>query len=241
MTQLTKFILGIILSLLVSSCAFDINLGEGERGNGNVISEDRNASESFTRISAQEGLDVYVTQGETASIQVEADENIMELIRTDIDNGRLRIHADKNIGRATKKVYVTLPVIEALEASSGADLITKNIIKTETIRLKSSSGADLIVKVSANEVDADSSSGADIRLSGEAKKLIAEASSGSDIKASDFNVEDCNASASSGSDILVSVSGKLIADASSGGDIRYRGEPKSISKNKSASGSVSKQ
>lgn len=241
MTQLTKFLLGAILSLLVSSCAFDINFGEGKRGSGNVITEDRNASENFTRISAQEGLDVYVTQGENTSISVEADDNIMELIRTDIDNGKLRIHAEENIGRATKKVFVTLPIIEALEASSGADLVTKNEINANELRLKSSSGADLIVKVSAKIVDADSSSGADIKLSGEAKKLIAEASSGSDIRASNFNVEDCDASASSGSDIMVNVTGNLIADASSGGDIRYSGSPKNVSKNKSASGSVSKQ
>ncbi len=239
MTTLARVTIAFILALFLSSCAFDINFGDGEKGNGVIAEDRREITEEFTVVSASEGLDVYVTQAKDFKITVEADENIIDLIGTDIRDGKLKIHAIENIGRATKKVYVSLPDISGLESSSGADLIGKSVIESDKISLNASSGSDLQVEISADEVDVSTSSGADIKISGEANLLHANASSGSDIKARDFKVQTCRADASSGADISVNVSESLIADASSGADISYTGEA-TVQKKKSVSGSVHK-
>lgn len=241
MTTLAKIIVTLLASLFFVSCNLDIQLGQGERGNGNVVTEDRNTTETFTVVKASEGLDVYVTQGNTADITVEADENIIDLIRTDIKNGVLRIHTEKRIGRAkSKKVHVTLSDITKLTASSGADLESRGLLSADRLVLDSSSGADIIVTVNANEVQCDASSGADIRVSGTAETLVADASSGSDIRAGALEVKKCIAEASSGADITVNASEELSASASSGGDVKYNGNPNIIKKNSSASGRVKK-
>ncbi|MEP0132040.1 MAG: head GIN domain-containing protein [Eudoraea sp.] len=239
MTTLARITIAFILALFLSSCAFDINIGDGKKGNGVVAEDRREVTEEFTVVSAQEGLDVYVTQAKDFEITVEADDNVIDLIGTDIRDGKLKIHAIENIGRATKKVYVSMPDITGLETSSGADLIGKSVIESDKISLNASSGSDLQVELNADEVDANTSSGADIRLSGEANMLYANASSGSDIKARDFTVQTCRADASSGADISVNVSESLTADASSGGDISYSGEA-TVQMKKSVSGSVHK-
>jgi len=239
MTTLARIIIGLLLALFVSSCAFDMSFGDGKKGNGDIAEDQREVTEEFSVISAQEGLDVFVTQASDFDILVEADENIIDLIGTDIKDGRLRIHTYENIGRATKKIYVSLPQVTALHTSSGADLITKTTIETDKIELSASSGSDLQVMLEADEVDADSSSGADIRISGNANLLYAEASSGSDIKAREFDVKKCVADASSGADIRINVSQNLTAEASSGANISYTGEA-SVTKKKSVSGSVHK-
>jgi len=239
MTTLAKFAIAILMAFFLSSCAFDMNFGEGKRGNGVVVKDDRQVTQDFTIVSASEGLDVYVTQGDDFEIMVEADENIIDLIGTDIKNGKLRIHAIENIGRATKMIYVTLPIITELSASSGSDLVTKNMIRANKISLGASSGAGMKIELVAEDVDADTSSGADIRIVGEATMLYVDASSGSDINAREFSVKTCRADASSGADISVNVSESLVADASSGADIRYTGEAR-VEKKKSVSGSVHK-
>lgn len=239
MITVARITIAFILALFLSSCAFDINFGDGKKGNGVITEDQREVTEEFTIVSAQEGLDVYVTQAKDFEITVEADENVIELIGTDIRDGKLKIHAIENIGRATKKVYVSLPDITGLASSSGADLIGKNVIESDKISLKATSGSDLEVELSADEVNANTSSGADIKLSGEANMLNAKASSGSDIKARDFVVQSCHADASSGADISVNVSENLIADASSGGDISYTGDA-TVQMKKSVSGSVHK-
>lgn len=239
MTTLARIAIAVLFSIFASSCMLDVNFGSGKRGNGDVVEETRNVTEDFTVISASEGLDVFVTQDQDFKILVEADENIIDLIGTDIRDGKLKIHAIENIGRATKKVYVSLPKITALRSSSGADLIVQNVIESESIDLDASSGSDLHVELIAHEVSADASSGADIRISGQTDMLHADASSGADIKARELIAKKCNADASSGADISVNVSESLIADASSGADISYTGEA-SVQSNKSVSGSVRK-
>jgi len=241
MTTLAKILITLLISIFFVSCHLDMNLGDGKRGNGNVITEGRNISESFTAVKASEGLDVYVTQGNNADITVEADENIIDLIRTDIKDGVLRIHTEKRIGRAkAKKVHVTLPNITELDASSGADLESNGVITSDRLILDSSSGADIKVNVKAGELECDASSGADIRVAGTADMLIADASSGSDIKARDLEVKKCIAEASSGADITVNVSEQINAKATSGGDVKYIGNPTVVKKNSSFSGDVTK-
>lgn len=239
MTTLARLAIAALMALLTSSCAFNMNWGDGKQGNGQVTEESRNVSEDFTTVYASEGLDVFVSQGDDYEILVEADENIIDLIGTDIEDGKLKIHAIENIGRATKKVYVTLPEVDALKSSSGADLIAQTLIKSDKIVLDASSGSDIEVEVLANEVEADASSGADIKVSGKTDTLYADASSGSDIKARNLTAKTCTADASSGADISVNVSEKLTADASSGADISYTGEA-AVTKKKSVSGSVRK-
>ncbi len=221
MTTLSKITIALVVSLLLSSCAF--NIGEGKKGNGTVAEENREIISEFNKISASEGLDVFVSQADEYSIRVEADENIIDLIATDIKDGKLKIHVKENIGRATKSIYVSLPTITSLSSSSGADLNTENQIKADNLKLNASSGADLVVSVVANSISADSSSGADIKLSGTTNELNADASSGADIDARNLKTKICVADASSGSDISVDVSESLIAEASSGGDISYSG------------------
>ncbi|WP_298518532.1 head GIN domain-containing protein [uncultured Kordia sp.] len=237
MITIARIIAIAILSLLMTSC--DFNFSSGIAGNRNVVTEERDVDQRFTIIKASEGLDVYITQSETASIEVEADENIIGLIATDINNGTLRIHTEKNIGRCkAKKVHVSVPNIEKIVGTSGSDVYGTNTIVTEDLEVKSNSGADVNLEVEAEYVTCSSSSGADIKISGTADSLEASASSGSDIHAKELTVKDCNASVSSGADITVYVTEKLTANSSSGGDISYYGNPESVTKNKSVAGGI---
>lgn len=238
MTTLARITITLILAILFSSCGFDINLGNGKKGNGIVEEEHRKVTSDFTSVKASEGVGVYITQGSELEILVEADENVIDLIATDIKDGILRIHTIENIGRATKKVYVSLPIITALETSSGAHMTTNTNIRTENLDLSATSGSKIQIKeLMANQLNIDTSSGANIIVAGTAQNVDTSASSGSDIKAENLNAVICRANASSGADITINVSQSLIAEASSGGDIRYKGNAK-VEQKKSSSGKV---
>lgn len=242
MTTLVRITIAIVLVSFMSSCGFDIHFGDfgsGEKGNGVVVEENRNINGDFTEIHASEGLQVYVTQDDDFSISVEADENIIDLIGTDVKNGKLKIHAIENIGRATKKVFVSLPNVTSLTSSSGAHLTAQNLIESNELTIDSSSGSIMDVEVSVRELDIDASSGANINISGRANEVYVDGSSGANIRAKDLLAKECRADGSSGSNISVNVSESLTADASSGANISYSGDA-TVKKNKSVSGSVHK-
>ncbi len=229
------------IALLLSSCIIDGGSWGQTRGNGNVVTKTRNISEDFTGVRGASGLDVYLEKGNENKVVVEADENLHDLIVTEVHNGFLKIKTSKGISRAkAKKVYVTYTELDAVEASSGADVIVNSVIKAEKLSLSSSSGADLEVEIDAREVSISTSSGADLKVFGRAKYLTADASSGSDLNARELQVQKCRANASSGADITVNVKEDLDARASSGGDVRYYGDPVTVNKKGSRSSGVRK-
>lgn len=238
MKTLTKITVLLLILITTTSCMFD---GFGIQGNRNVISEDRNISADFTAIKVSQGINVYLTQGNDIELSVEADENIMDLLVTEVEGDVLKIYFDKNISRAkAKNVYLTARNLNSIRTSSGSDVRGEGTFKADNISLRSSSGSRIRLELDAKGVTCDASSGSNIELSGITNTIDADASSGSHIDADNLKSEICKADVSSGASIDVYASDKLTAHASSGGDIDYYGNPKTVNKSKSSGGSVSK-
>lgn len=237
MTTIIKIIIATLLSLTLFSC----NLDFGAHGNGNVQLEERPINNPFTTIKATKGLTVYITQGNQESILVEADENLQELILTDIENNVLKIHTKENIGYATsKKITVTFKDISKIISTSGSDVYSTNTISTENLTIKTTSGSNMKLDVNASSLYCESSSGSNLGVSGKTNNLIAVATSGSDIKARNLMAISCEVKATSGADITINTSKELIAKATSGGDIKYFGNPEKVDVSDNSAGNIRK-
>ncbi len=228
MKTLLKISLVLLLAIGTTSCFMD-----GTNGNGNVIKDNRKISNDFIKIKASGGLDVYLTNAHELGLTIEADENLHELIKTEVSEGTLYISTTKNIRHAkAKKVWLSIDHINEIIATSGVNLVSKDIIKTDKIKLVASSGADVDLQLEANEVDCSTSSGADINLKGNAQHFKGNSSSGSDIDAYNFTVEDCELNANSGADIKIHVTKTIYSKSSSGGDIHVKGNPEVLTEKK---------
>ena len=82
MMTLIKFISLVIVSLALNACQFNsFTFNKGVRGNGVVVTEERSFNdESFNRIEVSTGINLFLTQSDSPSISVQADENIQELL-----------------------------------------------------------------------------------------------------------------------------------------------------------------
>ncbi len=236
---ITKTTVALITALLFSSCQFSVDLGESVKGSGNVTTVNRPVSGEFTNIEVSQGIDVQVTQSDAVSIEVKADDNIVDLITTDITDGTLKIALEKSVKNTkSKQVFVSLPQIESLRTSSGASIKSKNTLLVKDLETKASSGSEIKINVEAERITCNSSSGSEIEVKGKALKLEAESSSGSDIEADELLTNDVTAKSSSGSSIDVYPILNLDAKASSGSNIKYHNTPKTLSKATSSGGSV---
>jgi len=242
MKQIRTYLVGIFLSTILMSCQFNGNFSFGVNGNGNVQKQDRSISLDFNRIEVSRGLDVYLTQSNINSIEVEADENLHDIIITAVEGNTLKIYADDNIASSkSQKVFVTFKDIQEIRSTSGSDVFSTGLIKSNVLKLTTTSGSDMDLEINVDVVECKSASGSDLRLSGTANKLYAEATSGSDIKAGNLITNICKAKATSGADIILNPSEELYAKTSSGGDIKYYGSPQKITKKEGVSGSVDKK
>lgn len=237
----TKKLLSILfLATLFSAC--DGNMFNRVNGNGNVITADRSTSENFTKVRVSTGLDLYLSQGSKNKIVVEADENLHDIIMTEVNDGELRIYSEKGIWQASaRKIFVTVTNLEAVTATSGSDVYANETIKTDFIEVNASSGADIRIVVDANTVETNSTSGSDIKIEGIANNHTSSATSGASINGYGLQSKNATANATSGADINIYASDSLKAFASSGGDIDFRGNPKQVTKKSSSGGSVSEK
>lgn len=238
MKTITKIIAIAILLISTTSCFVDGITGI--KGNNHVVTEDRSISSNFDEIKVQQGINLYITQDNSTELKVEADENIIDILITEVYNNELKIYFEKNVYRAkARNVYLTIDNIKKIRASSGASVKSENTLQVSSLDLDASSGSSIKVYVNANDVKSETSSGADIDVFGKTTTFSASASSGSSIDADELESVDAYAKASSGANINVKVTGKLTAKASSGGDIDYEGNPKDVNKDTSSGGSVS--
>lgn len=216
MKRLSILFLVSLFILGLTSCAF----AQG------IQQEDRQVA-PFNGIKVSTGITLYLMQGEENKVVVKADGSVIENVITETKDGTLRIYlSGRRIFRlnSSPEVYVTFSWINAIDASSGSEVIGQNTFMVDKLTLENSSGSTSHFEVECRDLEMHASSGSTIRLSGSALNLIAKSSSGSTIKSQELKVVNASLEASSGATIHVGVSGELEAAASSGGSITYYGE-----------------
>ncbi len=210
-----------------------------------VVREDRKVS-SYDGVKVSTGIDVFIRQGSAQSVTVEADEDDIEDLRTEVKGGVLNIYFENkssfwNWDQRSGKVYVTVTDIKLVKSSSGSEVIGETVLVSDYLEVESSSGSDLKLHVKVKTLKAESSSGSDMQLSGEVDYFEASSSSGSDLEAIDLTARKARLRASSGSDLSVSVTDDIEAHASSGSDITYSGRPQYVNIDESSGGDVSRR
>ncbi|HMT07863.1 MAG TPA: head GIN domain-containing protein [Pyrinomonadaceae bacterium] len=195
------------------------NIGFGStKGSGNIVSEKRDVA-GFNAIDVSNVFVVEVTAQSEFSVEVEADDNLLPLIKTEVQNGRLEISAEKRIkSKSPIKVKIGAPNIEKLNASGASRTTISNI--------------------SGNGIDIDISGASKVTLSGAANQLTADLSGASSIDATELQCEKVSVDSSGASKAKVNASGTLSVDASGASSISYVGTPATINKKTSGASSV---
>lgn len=224
----------IIMAFVYTSCIFSPSI----KGNGNVVEQER-APGIFDEIKVSRGMNVYISQGETTKIVVKADENLLDVIDTEIMGGVLEITTNANIRKATvKKVYVTTPNLISAKAFAGSTIFSETPINTNKLEISASAGSTIKLEIHVDHTKVSASAGSSMTLKGVADNFKGKANSGSNIKAESLTTQNCEAKTNSGANIWITCKTKLIGDASSGGNIFYYGNPVDTDIHASSGGNV---
>lgn len=210
----------LVLATILFSTGTFAQKKESISGNQKVETKERSVG-SFSSISVGGGFDVYITQGSKTSLSVEADENLHDVIKTEIKGNALHISSTQNINRAkAQKIHVTVNKLTAINASGGSDVIVKNELSADNFSINASGGSDIELTLKAKSLNLNLSGGSDVELNGEFDAMNINASGGADLDADDVRMKSCNIRASGGAD--VNISGKansLNVDISGGSDV----------------------
>ena len=196
----------------------------------------------FNAISSSTSIDVYITEGSSSTIKVEANrQELLSRIKTEVRGNELKISFDgrgNNFSNTKMKVYVTAKNLTAIKTSSSADIHSIGELNAKDIDLVASSSGDIKLHLNAENITCDASSSGDIELKGKAYSVKVNASSSGDVDMKNLIVKVAEVSASSSADVDIHVTETLKARASSSADIKYWGNPKNVDKHQSSSGTI---
>lgn len=196
---------------------FSFNFG-GVKGSGDAASENRDLR-GFKGIDVSSSFEVVITAQKDFSVTVEADDNILPLIETEVHRGVLQIECSRRVSPKTPmKIFISAPDIENIETSGAANVILNSIKNTS--------------------LDIESSGASKVLVTGETSKLIVNVSGATKINAEGLIAETANVDSSGASSVALNVLNALSTDASGASKITYSGSPRDLNTKKSGGASV---
>ena len=239
MTTIIKVTIGLLVSLLLTSCNFQFNQKDVS-GSGNVEDRNLSISDNFDGIKASNGWEVILKKGTENSVTASLDANLYDYLDVHVEGSRLIIETLENAhitNASSKKIIVTFSEnLQDLKASSAAVINAESVLEGERISLDVSSAGTINTEVAVRSIDTDASSAGTINLKGITQRFEGDASSAGNINAKNLKSEDAQTDASSAGHISIYASKSIHADASSAGNIEYWGDPKEVNAPESTSG-----
>ncbi len=204
------------------SCATDTLTGQ-------TVKETRNLS-AFNSLKLTMSADVYLSQGDKQSVQVEADKGALEYIETETNGTTLVVRNREgqwhNLGRIS--IYITMPEITEIELSGSGSVESQTPIKAADLIIGlSGSGNVKLTTLHAPVITAKITGSGDIYLSGDNDQATMNATitgSGS-IKADELRVANATIHITGSGSARVNVLKELESDITGSGSVLYRGNP----------------
>jgi len=249
---LTMLFMGL---LLFSACTFTT-----VRGSGNVVEETREVS-GITGVNLGTLGDLTITLGDTESLIIEAEENLLQYFQTEVRNGMLHINTSSDVQIQTTRpvrYFLTVTNLDTIEISSSGN-ITAPDLNADRFAIEISSSGELEMgDLNAGRAEVSISSSGDVNMGlMNAETLTVEISSSGNLDIAGGEVDSQNIDISSSgnytapdlasneADVRITSSGnatiwvqdRLRADLSSSGNVNYRGNP-TVDATTSSSGQV---
>jgi hypothetical protein len=206
--------------------------------------EDRHLS-GFHGVGVAGSYDVYITQGSAESVKVEAPDDVIGRIVTEVKDGVLQIYTKKgdngnwNWGNKKIVIYVTAKDITTIGLAGSGNVFFKNGIKTNALSLKISGSGDILGKVDVQSLESSVAGSGDIKVSGRAQNSTVKVVGSGDFTAGDLVTANTKVNVVGSGDARINVTQKLEASVAGSGDIAYTGGAKQVSKSTAGSGDIS--
>jgi hypothetical protein len=193
---------------------------------GQLKKEERKV-ETFTSIDLSISANVFITQENTQKVVVEASENDLKEVVTEVKNGHLKIKTESWHSHLREvNVYISMASLEGIGLSGSGNIVADGDLKVGNLGLAiSGSGNIKFPKLTASKIEASISGSGDILIAGpgKAESLETHTSGSGNFNAENFEVGTAEISISGSGNARVNASGHISAHVSGSGDVYYKG------------------
>jgi hypothetical protein len=175
-------------------------------GSGTPISEFRNVAD-FTKVSSEGVFEVTITQGDLQSVEITADDNIIQRVKTEVVDNELRLYLDdRNYKDISLKANIVSERINGIENMGIGNVVISNVDEGGNFNVYNSGTGD-------------------ISITGRAESLTVKNEGDGKFKGFQFIVSNCNVEIVGSGDCEVHATSTLNVDIEGSGDVYYKGAP----------------
>lgn len=215
-----KFALLTLLLPLLAAAGCHHGYRAEVQGNGKRVVQKRQVA-SFASISTNGAFNVEVTCQKDLSVEVEGDENILELVSTDVEGNILRLSNSKNYSSSEPvRVKISVPNLEGLSVNGAGQFDIKGI--------------------SNDKFEIDSNGAPSIVASGTTKLIDIGANGAGKIDTANLHAARAKVDARGVAKVDLDVSDQLDVEVSGPASVTYKGNP-AINKTINGPGKVTRK
>ncbi|WP_346318261.1 head GIN domain-containing protein [Chitinophaga sp. YIM B06452] len=213
-------------------------------GNGKLKKETRPVKGAFSEISSSGKYKLLLKQGNTHSIEIEADENILPYLETEIEDNELKLQSKKGYNVSPSQpitVWITLASLKEMNVSGQAEITSEGAIKGSSLEANFSGKVDAKLNLDYDKLEVSMSGSGKMKLNGRANAAEVNISGSGELDAPEMQSQKMELAISGSGNASVNVSEKLEVAISGSGNVKYRGNPTSVEQAVSGKGKVSKE
>lgn len=181
------------LGLGLMQATFAQEKNETIEGNGKVVTRDV-AVQPFDALKASGVYELKLSQGNSESVKIEADENLQEYFTVKNEGSKLVIDMEKlkhkNLrGKVKMRVYVTFKKLKDIDLSTVGNVMAQESLAFDDLQLKNKSVGNVDLKFTANKLNLNNTSVGTVKLSGKAQDAVVRNTGVGALEAGSFVVQ----------------------------------------------------
>jgi len=196
-------------------------------GSGNISSETRNVS-SFQYISLTMPATLIVRNGETSSVMIESDDNILPLITSDVRSGILTISYSRLCVRPSGTIRITAisPVLREVAMAGTGTVTSEGVLRSESLAARITGAGDMDLAVETTTLATTITGTGNVRLRGTARDHTISLPGAGSVDASGLMTERTMVEIFGSGDAKVNASQTLTVKITGTGTVLYYGNPR---------------
>jgi hypothetical protein len=212
-------------------------------GSGRMGTEKRAVSD-FEAIAQDGAIDLIVRQTGKEGVEVSAEDNLLPLIETVVENRTLQVRFKRGERlRGHRNIRVTVDVIRlSAVAMAGSGDVQIEGVKTPSLKVALSGSSDArLLRLDTDALEVRISGSGDVLAEGRAGQVKLSIAGSGDAELADLVADDVSVRIAGSGDANVTANKSLDVSVAGSGDVRYGGMVASVKSSIAGSGSIGRR
>lgn len=221
---LFMFFVGIFV-LSKRSCGY-VHLGSGVTGEGEMRTESRTVSEFYGVSSSVPGR-VEVSQSSQYAVEVRTYNNLLPLLKTDVEGGILKIYFDENVNEIGDLVIkVSMPSVEVLKVAGSGDIQAMTPFKGESLTLAVSGSGNMdISQMEYAKLKCSIAGSGEVEAGGNVQSAQTDVAGSGNLNGKALSAKSLDANIAGSGSVYMNVIEVIDGSVAGSGSVYYGGQP----------------